>query len=108
MATLLWLATNAGKGKAETSTYRAGIKAVSANPQVPFLFCNEHIISSLFLLFGACPRRAPLLSRILFVKGYPYGGIHSACGVAATVWYIAYLTQLTRDDLTATSPSVLH
>lgn len=108
MAALLWFLMSTGKGNAKMFTFQACIKAVSANLLVALLCRNEHVVNALFLLFGTWPRRAPLFLRRLFAKVYSYGGIHSACGVAATAWYIGYLIQLTRDDSTAISPSVLH
>lgn len=77
-------------------TYQLASDAVAANLLTGLAVRNEHVVNVLFIVFGTWPRHLPLPLRRLLAKIYSYGGIHSGCGVAATVWYIAFLTQLTR------------
>ncbi|KAL8377964.1 hypothetical protein RB595_008584 [Gaeumannomyces hyphopodioides] len=78
-------------------TYKDASIAVSANLFVALLIRNEHVVNIMFIVFGTWPKNLPLRFRRLFAKVYSYGGIHSGCGVAATVWYIAFVALITID-----------
>ncbi|KAH9907081.1 hypothetical protein F4778DRAFT_613401 [Xylariomycetidae sp. FL2044] len=78
-------------------SYGAALTAVSVNILALLLVRNEHVVNALFMVFGSWPRYAPLPLRRLFAKVYSYGGIHSACGVSATMWFLAYVVLVTRD-----------
>ncbi|TLD30423.1 hypothetical protein PspLS_02400 [Pyricularia sp. CBS 133598] len=78
-------------------TYREASIAASANIFVAMLIRNEHIVNALFIVFGTWPRRCPLGVRRLFAKVYSYGGVHSGCGVAGTLWHVMFVALLTID-----------
>lgn len=61
--------------------------AVTANLTVTILMRQELIVNLLFIVFGACPRWAPLRLRRVFAKLYHFGGVHSGCGCAALIWF---------------------
>ncbi|KAH8896496.1 hypothetical protein GQ53DRAFT_714199 [Thozetella sp. PMI_491] len=88
-------------------TYQDAATAVSANLLACMIVRNEHIVNAMFLVFGTWPKAFPLWCRRLFAKVYSYGGIHSGGGIAATLWYFAFLTLLTRDFIVASHPSVI-
>ncbi|EFX03727.1 gramicidin s synthetase 1 [Grosmannia clavigera kw1407] len=77
-------------------TYGQASDAVAANLFAALVVRNEHVVNVLFIVFGTWPRCFPLTLRRLFAKIYSYGGIHSGSSIAATFWYFAFLTQLTR------------
>ncbi|OIW23513.1 hypothetical protein CONLIGDRAFT_624709 [Coniochaeta ligniaria NRRL 30616] len=80
--------------------------AVSSNILAAMLVRNEHVVNALFTIFATWPKRLPLSIRRIFAKVYSYGGIHSGCSVAATLWYIVFLILMTMDFAT-TNLSVL-
>lgn len=67
----------------------------AVNITAAILIRNEHLVNLLFKIASALPRSSPLWLRRHFAKVYHYGGIHSACSLAATNWYLAYCTLLT-------------
>lgn len=79
-------------------TYQGSASAVAANLLAGLLIRNEHVVNTLFLVFGTWTKDWPLPCRKLFANVYSYGGIHSGCGIAATLWCIAFLVQLTTDE----------
>ncbi|ELQ44643.1 integral membrane protein TmpA [Pyricularia oryzae Y34] len=89
-------------------TYREASTAASANIFVAMLIRNEHIVNALFTVFGTWPRRFPLRTRRLFAKVYSYGGIHSGCGVAGTLWHVVFVALLTIDYQQRDRDQVLH
>ncbi|KAK0716779.1 hypothetical protein B0T26DRAFT_645128 [Lasiosphaeria miniovina] len=80
-----------------TLTYQQASTAVTANILAAIAVRNEHVVNSLFWVFGTWPTRLPLRARRLVAKIYSYGGIHSGGAVAGTVWYLAFLVLLTMD-----------
>lgn len=78
-------------------THTACITAVTGNVLASLLFRNEHVVNGLFLVFTRVTS-APLWLRQQFAMVYAYGGIHSACGVAATFWFLAYLVRISDDS----------
>jgi len=69
--------------------------AASSNILAAILVRNEHIVNALFAVFGTWPRRLPLSIRRILAKVYCYGGVHSGCSVAATLWYIVFVVLMT-------------
>ncbi|KAH6641872.1 hypothetical protein F5144DRAFT_481874 [Chaetomium tenue] len=88
-------------------TYQQASIAVTANILAAMLVRNEHVVNSMFWVFGTWTKNLPLWIRTLSAKVYSYGGIHSGGAVAATCWYIAFLVLLTMDFQSAGSLSVL-
>lgn len=71
--------------------------AASSNILAAMLIRNEHVVNALFMIFGTWPKRLPLSIRRVVAKVYSYGGIHSGCSIAATLWYIFFLVLMTMD-----------
>ncbi|KAH8911724.1 hypothetical protein BR93DRAFT_11996 [Coniochaeta sp. PMI_546] len=84
-------------------SFTTACTAASSNILAAMLVRNEHVVNALFTIFGTWPRRLPLSIRRIFAKVYSYGGIHSGCSIAATLWYIGFLVLMTiefaRNDL---------
>lgn len=74
--------------KAEAFSYGDASTATGANLMMATLMRQEHVINSLFRLAYLLPRTTPLSIRKRAAKVYSYGGLHSGCGVSATLWYI--------------------
>ena len=60
------------------------------------------VVNLMFKCSCSLPRSAPLRLRRLAAKIFHYGGVHSGCGVAAVMWYVAFVGMLTKE---ATSPA---
>lgn len=63
---------------------------VSGNFFIGVLVRNEHIVNAMFRTMHAIPTSWPLMIRRYCAQIYHYGGIHSGCNVAATMWYIFF------------------
>lgn len=74
--------------------------AAASNILAAIIVRNEHFVNTLFVTFGSWPRKLPLSIRRIFAKVYSYGGIHSGCSIAATLWYIVFLRLMTNDFAT--------
>ncbi len=100
VATLIVLAAGTTTGRSVQLTSAGAATAVSANLLAALLVRNEHVVNTMFIVFGPWSnnghRRLPLALRRLFAKVYSYGGIHSGCGVAATLWYTAFVVMLSQ------------
>jgi hypothetical protein len=68
------------------------LTAVSTNLTLVVAIRNEHVVNFLFRVFVifASPT-LPLGVRRRLAKVYCFGGVHSGCGVAATLWYILFV-----------------
>lgn len=64
--------------------------AAAANLCVGTLMRNEHVVNGLFRVACSIPHSAPLAIRRQAAKVYSYGGVHSSCNIAGTMWFIAY------------------
>lgn len=71
-------------------SYEKAATAVGANIVVTSIARHEHFINMLFRIVIAIPLTWPLSVRRHAAKIYSYGGIHSACGVSALLWYICF------------------
>ncbi|PNS21126.1 hypothetical protein CAC42_3464 [Sphaceloma murrayae] len=72
------------------ANYQNAATAASANFLAAILIRNEHVINVLFWLACSLPVWTPLPIRRRAAKVYSYGGIHSACGLSGTVWYLVF------------------
>ena len=77
--------------------------AVSANLFLSVLIRQELAINLLFTVFGYCPKWFPLRVRRLLAKVYHFGGIHSGCGISATLWFSVFHAFLIREVIIAPS-----
>ena len=90
-----------------TATYGSAASIASGNLCVSILMRNEHVINILFLSVCAVPHNVPLLFRRRLAKVYNYGGLHSACGVAGTLWYLIFFGLYTYSSPSTTITDVL-
>ncbi|KAI9837662.1 MAG: hypothetical protein M1837_002922 [Sclerophora amabilis] len=71
--------------------------ATSANLMVSILFRQEHFVNLIYEIFTCAPHSMPLSVRRGLTKVFHYGGVHSGCGTAATVWYLLFTVIATKD-----------
>ena len=64
---------------------------------VALLFRQENFVNLVYEIFTCAPHSLPLIIRRKFAKVFHYGGCHSGCGVAATVWYLLYTALVTKE-----------
>ncbi|KAH8800122.1 hypothetical protein DL96DRAFT_863515 [Flagelloscypha sp. PMI_526] len=103
--TIVVLAARSGL-KGPQFTYQEAATAVSANILAGIIVRNEHFVNAIFLVFGSWPKPLPFVVRRHFAKVYSYGGIHSGCNVAATIWFIAFII-LFQLDFDASNKSIV-
>lgn len=72
-------------------TMVALINATAANLLVCGLARQPLVVNAIFLVACSMPRSTPLRLRRTAAEVYHYGGIHSGCGVASLVWYVAFV-----------------
>ena len=78
------------------------VNAAAANLLGVGLARQPLVVNFMFKCACCLPTSAPLRLRRLAAKIFHYGGIHSGCGVAAVMWYIAFVGILTKE---ATTPA---
>jgi hypothetical protein len=78
------------------------VNAAAANLLGLGLARQPLMLNLMFKLACCLPISAPLPLRRLAAKIFHYGGIHSGCGVAAVMWYTAFVGILTKE---ATTPA---
>ncbi|KAF2140158.1 uncharacterized protein K452DRAFT_309946 [Aplosporella prunicola CBS 121167] len=83
------------------------LTAVAANLLVSIAFRNEHVVNVLFDTVRSLPLWLPLNIRCAAAKIYHYGGVHSSCAVAATMWYLVYAITLTAEFTRGEQKSVM-
>lgn len=71
---------------------------VSGNFFVGILVRNEHVVNAMFRTMLAVPRSWSLSIRRPCAKIYHYGGFHSGCNTAATLWYFFFAVLVIADD----------
>ncbi|KAL8690725.1 MAG: hypothetical protein Q9218_003892 [Villophora microphyllina] len=71
--------------------------AVAANVLAAFLIRQEHVLNTLYEVMCATPWWFPLRVRRMVAKFYHFGGVHSGCATAATVWFILFTALITKD-----------
>jgi len=72
------------------ATYGNAATAAAANFCVAILIRNEHVVNILFRAACSVPIWFPLIVRRYAAKIYSYGGVHSGCGIAGSVWYLIF------------------
>ena len=72
------------------ATYNNAATAAAANFCVAILIRNEHVVNLLFHMTCSVPIWFPLVVRRYAAKVYSYGGVHSGCGIAGSVWYLIF------------------
>ncbi|KAK4443214.1 hypothetical protein QBC34DRAFT_478199 [Podospora aff. communis PSN243] len=105
---LTFLAVDAYARQKRLLPYQDCGVAVTANILASLLARNEHVVNTLFWVFGTWTSRLPFWVRKLTARVYAYGGIHSGCAVAATFWYITFLYTLTTHIQSLGTLSVIH
>lgn len=73
------------------------VNAASINLCVCGLVRSPIVINTLYTVACQVPKSAPLRIRTLAAKIFHFGGVHSGCGVASAIWYIAFVGKLTHD-----------
>jgi len=71
------------------------VNAAAINLGVCGLARHNLVVNAMFASVQFIPRTAPLRLRRIASKVFHYGGVHSGCGVAACIWYIAFVGTLT-------------
>jgi hypothetical protein len=71
--------------------------ASAINLCVAILFRNEHVVNIVFRLACALRPSTPLAVRKIGGKAYSYGGFHSGCATAGTMWYLIFTVLLATD-----------
>jgi NAD(P)H-flavin reductase len=64
--------------------------AVGANLLASVLLRQDYVVNLIFWLAARLPTSAPLWIRRRFAHVYHYGGVHSGCSVAASLWWIVF------------------
>jgi hypothetical protein len=77
------------------------VNAAAANLPGVGLSRQPLVVNLMFKCACAIPSSAPLRLRRLAAKIFHYGGVHSGCGVAAVMWYIAFVAILTKEATTS-------
>lgn len=75
-------------------SYSMAATAVGANIVATSIARHEHFINMLFRIVIAIPLSWPLWFRRHAAKIYSFGGVHSGCGVSASLWYICFTVLL--------------
>ena len=65
------------------------------------------MVNLMFKCACCLPTSAPLRLRRLAAKIFHYGGVHSGCGVAAVMWYIAFVGILTKEATTSATAQLI-
>ena len=71
--------------------------AAATNILAAFLIRQENVINTLYAICCATPWWFPLRFRRMIAKLYHFGGVHSGCAVAATVWFLLFTALVTKD-----------
>ena len=86
----------------------AFVDGAAANLLVCGLARQPLVVNTLFLVACQIPRTAPIRLRTIAAKVFHFGGVHSGCGVASTVWYTTFVGVMTHQythGLLAHSPA---
>ncbi|KAF3767283.1 hypothetical protein M406DRAFT_61234 [Cryphonectria parasitica EP155] len=81
------------------------LTACAANVTVCGLARQPLVVNSLFYVFCLIPNSTPIRLRHLACKIFHLGGVHSGCGVASLVWYIAFFVVYCFQFASTTTPS---
>jgi len=69
--------------------------AVSANLLASVLLRQDYVVNFAFWLATRLPTSTPLSIRRHLARVYHYGGIHSGCAVAASLWWVIFTISAT-------------
>jgi len=72
--------------------------AAAANILGAVLIRQEIVINGLYTFFCWTPLWMPLRIRRSVAKFYHFGGVHSGCATAATVWFLLYTALVTKQQ----------
>ncbi|KAK1827467.1 putative Nonribosomal peptide synthetase [Podospora conica] len=64
--------------------------AVGANLLASVLLRQDYVVNAVFWLATRLPTSTPLSIRRHFARVYHYGGVHSGCSVAASLWWLVF------------------
>ncbi|KAF2720915.1 hypothetical protein K431DRAFT_248326 [Polychaeton citri CBS 116435] len=78
-------------------SYSDAATATGANVAAAVIMRHEHFVNILFRAATAFPYSTPLCIRRHAARIYSYGGVHTACGVSASFWYIFFIVLLAID-----------
>lgn len=87
----------AAAAAAAVFAYGDAVTAVAANILLAMLMRQENCINMLFHSVLSLPRSWPVSIRRHAAKVYCYGGVHSASGFSAVLWYLFFAVLLFRD-----------
>lgn len=73
------------------------VNAAAINLCICGLARSPVVINTLFVTAGQIPRSTPIRLRTLAAKVFHFAGVHSGCGVASAIWYIAFVGRVTYD-----------
>ncbi|KAM5349802.1 hypothetical protein ACJ41O_006307 [Fusarium nematophilum] len=71
--------------------------AVAANLLAAVLLRQDYVVNFIFWICSRVPTSTPLWIRRHFARVYHNGGVHSGCGVSATVWWAIFSVSASRD-----------
>lgn len=94
LAVLLWAIGPGGWWAGETPRVDALAGAVTVNFAVGILIRQQYVVNILFWLATRLPVTAPLRLRWTLAKVYHFGGLHSGCMTAGTLWLAIHLGTL--------------
>lgn len=67
---------------------------VTINFAVAILIRQQYVVNALFWLATRAPTHWPLRVRWMMGKVYHFGGLHSGCAIAGTLWFLGYIATL--------------
>lgn len=83
--------------KSAVFMYGDAVTAVAANILLAMLMRQENCINMLFHSVLSLPRSWPVSIRRHAAKVYCYGGVHTASGISAVLWYLFFVVLVFRD-----------
>ena len=73
--------------------------ATAANILGGILIRQETVINGLYRIFCWTPTWMPLRIRRSVARLYHFGGVHSGCGVSATIWFMLFTALVTKQQV---------
>lgn len=106
LAALIWICSTIGPVTLDS----LGVLCIpiTVNLFVASLFRTDDFINLLFSTVLLVPTSLPLSVRRRLAKIYEFGGVHSGCGVACTLWAILFVVRITQQlatNSTTTRPT---
>ena len=94
LGVLLWAVGPGGWWAGEGPRVAAIADAVTVNFAIGILIRQQYVVNALFWLATRLPVTAPLRLRWSVAKVYHFGGLHSGCMTAGTLWLAVHLGTL--------------